>query len=43
MIFMSSENNPFDGARAAQGADATVGHMQVFNFQHRLPPPNMRR
>ena len=22
MIFMSSENNPFDGARAAQGADA---------------------
>ena len=22
LIFMSSENNPFDGVRAAQGADA---------------------
>ena len=30
-------------ADAAQRLDAAVGHVQVFNLQHRLPPPNMPR
>ena len=28
---------------APQRLDAAIGHMKVFNFKHRQPPPNMRQ